>query len=81
MPPDPVEFDVDGETVDVYFGSGADLVVFPDVETEHVPDFTAWLGEQKPETDGGRKRWDGVCEMCGSAYETYMSHLQRCDGG
>lgn len=29
----------------------------------------------------GELVFDGVCPMCGEAYDSYTTHLQRCDGG
>ena len=55
------------------------LVEHPDGSIEHVDDFEAWVGERKPATDGGRQPFGGdTCPMCGSAFDSYTTHLQHC---
>jgi len=39
------------------------------------------LSDPDHECDGEELAFDGVCPMCGVAYESYMSHLKECDGG
>jgi len=78
MPAQKKKFDVAGETVQVWFGGGADLIEHADGETELVDDFEAWMAEHRPETDGGQRAFNGVCPMCGSTYGSYTTHLQHC---
>jgi len=71
--------EVGGTTYRVTFGAAADLVERPDGKTKIVYDLEAWIAERRAATDGGSQPFDGdTCPMCGSGYDSYTTHLQRC---
>jgi len=75
------KLEVDGTEYRVIYGNAADLVEHPDGSTEHVYNLDEWISKRTPAGDGGSKPFDGTCCMCGENYQSYTTHLQRCDGG